>query len=379
MTAEVASGAPLAPASAGPGELAQAQPVIKAAGGKRRIVPLLLAHLPPAGFGRYFEPFCGSAALYFALAPRAGSVLGDANSDLIEFYQALRDRPDGVCDALRALERDRERAGYVAGIALEEGDRQQARDEAERDHYYRTRNRWNDPECEWLPHERAAAFFYLNRLCFNGLWRVNRRGLFNVPAGRFATPPILCPEARLRAAAAALAPATLFAGDYLSVIAQASAGDLVYLDPPYDQAFVSYTRDGFNEEAQHVLAAEAEGLRARGVHVLLSNHDTELVRSMFGGAGWHATRFYAPRSISRKSDGRAPVAELLISSYRPEPAVIDVARQTLDAKAQDAMAKRAQRAPQPEPGPATLAGGTKAQGGKDGRWFVETLALPGIN
>jgi DNA adenine methylase len=268
---------------------ASATPIVKWVGGKSKLLPELLARLP-ARHGRYFEPFAGGAALFFRLAP-AAAVLADRNPDLIAVYRAVAGDVDAV---IRRLELHR-----------------RLHDEK---HYYGVRERWNDRGVSWSPVDRAAAFIYLNKTCYNGLWRVNRAGEFNVPVGRYVDPPI-CAADGLRAAARVLATAELRHGDYHEAVADARAGDLVYFDPPYDPVtdtarFTSYTDGGFGPDDQRALAALARRLVARGCHVLLSNSDTPFVRSLY--AGLRIDRVSCPRAINCKAGSRGEVSEVIV-------------------------------------------------------------------
>jgi len=278
-------------------------PIVKWAGGKGRVLPALRAALP-VSFGRYVEPFCGGAALYFDLYTRgrlntaedARPVLCDLNVELIETYAALAHDVEEVIAQLSSYAR--RHATDAKGS------------------YYATRNRFNDPVGELDLADRAAAFLYLNRTCYNGLWRVNAKsGAFNVPMGDYKNPTI-CDPARLRMTARALKRARILAGDYRTAIAFAQRGDFVYLDPPYDASFTQYTRGGFRAEDQETLAREAFALAERGVHVLLSNHDTPLVRELYPDCVWNVAEVSAPRAISSKGSSRGKVAELLIANYR---------------------------------------------------------------
>lgn len=279
------------------------RPIVKSVGGKGRLLPILCAHLP-LSFGRYFEPFCGGAALFFDLIARGqisgNAALGDLNVDLIETYSALAFDVETV---IRHLHEH-------AARHREDGKR----------HYYFMRELWNDQAVEMGTCERAAVYLYLNKTCFNGLWRVNKSGGFNVPLGRYVNPTICNPPA-LRAAAAALSKASILAGDYRMTCGPAARGDLVFMDPPYDgDTFTSYTSAKFDAEAQGELAQFARVLAKRGVHVLLSNHDTALIRELYPTSdGWHVYEISAPRSVAASGSKRAPARELLISSYeKPE-------------------------------------------------------------
>jgi DNA adenine methylase len=266
-----------------------ASPIVKWVGGKSRLLPELLARLP-SRWNRYYEPFAGGAALFFRLAPRA-AVLADRNPDLIAAYRAVATDADAV---IRRLELHR-----------------QHHDER---HYYAVRERWNDPSVSWSLVDRAATFIYLNKTCYNGLWRVNRAGAFNVPAGRYVDPPI-CAPAALRAAAGLLARAELRCGDYQDAVSDAGPGDLVYFDPPYDPVtetarFTSYTDGGFGPDDQRALAQLARRLVERGCRVVLSNSDTPFIRSLY--AGLRIDRVHCARAINCKATRRGEVAEVIV-------------------------------------------------------------------
>ncbi len=272
-----------------------AQPVVKWAGGKSRLLPELFARLPER-WSRYFEPFGGGAALFFALAPEQG-VLGDANPDLVRMYRALATDVSAVIRKLRS----------------------HARAHSET-YYYGARARWNTRRATWALATGAAAFIYLNKTCYNGLWRVNRAGGFNVPFGRYTNPPICVPDALL-AAHSVLQRADLRCGDYRATLADAGRGDLVYLDPPYEPvtataSFTSYTPLAFGRDAQRELAETARGLVARGCHVLLSNSDTPFIRDLY--ADFHIDAVRCSRSINSSADRRGDVSELIISGH-PAP------------------------------------------------------------
>jgi DNA adenine methylase len=278
-----------------------ASPVIKWVGGKTKLLPALIERMP-ARFARYYEPFAGGAALFFRVAPER-AVLADSNHDLIGLYTCLTKDVAGV---IRKLEHHRT-----------------AHSEA---HYYTTRTRWNDRELAWTSADRAATFIYLNKTCFNGLWRVNRSGAFNVPIGRYTDPPICVPSA-LRAASAVLGRATLRCGDYRSAVADAKRGDFVYFDPPYaplspTSAFGAYTTPRFTDADQARLCTMVVTLAGRGAAVMLSNSSApgilalyrEAVRPATGLALWQLP---ARRAINSRPGKRGPVAELLLTNLMP--------------------------------------------------------------
>jgi DNA adenine methylase len=188
------------------------------------------------------------------------------------------------------------------------------RDQHSQEHYYATRARWNADRAAWEPARRAATFIYLNKTCFNGVWRVNRAGEFNVPFGRYTDPPICVPPALL-AAQQALARAELRAGDYRGTVRDAERGDLVYLDPPYHPvsataSFTSYTAGAFGADDQRGLAEVARELVARGCHVVLSNSDTPFIRDLY--RGFRIDRVRCVRSVNSVADRRGAIDELVI-------------------------------------------------------------------
>jgi DNA adenine methylase len=271
----------------GSSEPVRPRPFLKWAGGKGRSIAQLRPHLP-APFKRYFEPFAGGAALFFALTPAHAS-LTDVNSELIDCYRMVRDR---VEDAIVALRRHR----YAP------------------EHYYRVRAM--DPSTLKLP-ERAARTIYLNKTGYNGLYRVNRAGKFNVPMGRY-TNPTVCDADNLRACSAALQRVELKQRDFAEQASRAKAGDFVYFDPPYDpmsatSAFTSYAPGGFGHEAQRRLAELFARLARKGVHVVLSNSDTPLVRELY--RPFRIAPILAARSINSRGSRRGKVGEVVVTSF----------------------------------------------------------------
>lgn len=266
-------------------------PFLKWAGGKSRLISQYAPYLPHASsIGHYYEPFIGSAALFFHMQPRPAT-LGDVNENLVAVYRAVQQDVEGVIEALS-----------------------QHRNTAE--HYYAVRAL--DPQMLTLA-ERAARLIYLNKTCYNGLYRENSRGEFNVPFGRYKNPTI-CDEPRLRSAAAALRDVALVVGDFESIVAAAGNEDYVYLDPPYvplspTSSFTSYDRRGFGEADQRRLAAVFQELTARGCQVMLSNSTAPLVYELFADRGHRLVPILARRNINRLAERRGPVKELLILNY----------------------------------------------------------------
>lgn len=260
------------------------RPFLKWAGGKRQLLPELRKHVP-ASYGRYFEPFVGAGALFFALQPR-DAVLGDVNRRLVRTYKGVRDRVGDVVKRLRTYRHDR-------------------------DFYYELRELDVDRKTDAAV---AAWFIYLNKTGYNGLYRVNRDNRFNVPFGRYTNPGI-CQEDLLRACSATLARAELREGDFEAAVRDARRGDFVYFDPPYvplsaTSSFTSYTSGGFGPEDQARLRDVAWRLRQRGVHVLLSNSSAPGVRDLY--RDFDVVEVAATRNVNSRARGRGAVAELLI-------------------------------------------------------------------
>lgn len=265
---------------------APARPVLKWAGGKTQLLPQILARLPER-IETYFEPFLGGAAVFFALAARdrfQRAVLSDRNPELVSVYRALQEDVEGV---IRALSRMRH-------------------SETE---YYRVRA----ASPRGLV-QRAARIIYLNKTGYNGLYRVNRSGQFNVPFGSYKNPTI-CDAENLRAAARALQRVEVVEADFEEVCRRAGAGDAVYLDPPYvplskTASFTAYDRHPFGPSEHERLARVFAELGRRGVHALLSNSNTPETRALY--SGFRAQKVKVARPINSRPNARGPIDELLV-------------------------------------------------------------------
>jgi DNA adenine methylase len=263
----------------------QPKPFLKWAGGKRQLLPELLARVP-ARFGTFHEPFIGGGALFFALRP-VRAVLSDSNARLIRTYQAIRDRVDDVIALLETYPYDR-------------------------DFYYEFRASTPDQDPD---HVLAAWMLYLNRAGYNGLYRVNSKNQFNVPFGRY-TNPTLCDAENLRACSAALQGVELRTEGFEAVLQRVAGGDFVYFDPPYaplnvTSSFTSYTRDGFGRREQELLRSVARELKRRRVHVMLSNSSAKLIRDLYS-RDFMMEEVLAARNVNSKADRRGKLVELII-------------------------------------------------------------------
>ena len=267
---------------------ARARPFLKWAGGKGQLLEQYQRYFALLPRTTYHEPFLGGGAVYFHLRP-ARAVLSDLNRELIVCYQVVRDSPGQLIAELRQHLNDRR-------------------------YFYETRAL--DPE-RLDPVRRASRTIYLNKTCFNGLYRVNSRGRFNVPFGRYNR-PLICDEQNIRAASRWLKDATLEVAPFESVLERATRGDFIYLDPPYQPlsstaSFTAYTPGAFREEDQVRLAEVVRELDRRKCRVMLSNSNSPLVRRLYKGL--RQIRVAATRSINSVASRRGRISELLILNY----------------------------------------------------------------
>lgn len=262
-----------------------AVPYLKWAGGKRSMLRHLVPHVPPS-YGTYFEPFVGGGALFFALQPEK-AVLSDVNRRLVRSYAAVRDDVDAVVELLKTYPYDKEFFLTMRAVRID-------------DH--------SDVEV-------AAWLIYLNRSCFNGLYRVNRDNVFNVPFGRYSNPTI-CDETNLRACSERLRGVAILHEPFETVLGRAAPGDFVYFDPPYlplsaTSSFTGYSADGFGLDDHRRLRDVARELKAHGVRVLISNSAAPAVRELYA-EGFEIEEVLAGRAINARGDGRGRIPELII-------------------------------------------------------------------
>jgi DNA adenine methylase len=293
-----------------------AKPVLKWAGGKRQLLAELCARFP-GSFDRYHEPFFGGGAVFFDREPAAATV-NDTNPRLVNFYEQVRDRPEALIDRLSGF-RDPE-ADPDPGLAFDEETR---RGKAVEQYYYQQRARFNEraygegwPDDDGDRLEEAALLLYLNRTCYNGLYRENGDGGFNVPIGRYADPDWVQAD-RIRAAGEALTGTEVRNGDFSYVLDVADPGDLVYFDPPYEPMsptadFAEYSADGFDRDDQERLLEVAVELDERGVWVVLSNSGVTYDR--YDEAGFFVEREGATRAINSDASARGEVDEIIATN-----------------------------------------------------------------
>jgi DNA adenine methylase len=276
------------------GAVSRATPFLKWVGGKGKLRHALTALLPSGvALMRHVEPFLGGGALFFARAPER-ALLCDINQDLIATYEVVRDDVSELLSQLARLSRDHGQ-----------------------ERYYAVRERYNARKPR-SPAERAAQFIYLNKTCFNGLFRVNRKGEFNVPMGRYAKPNIADTEVLL-AASERLKHVELRCASFECLLSEARPGDFVYMDPPYEPLsrtanFTSYAQDGFSQEDQARLRDVFRELDRRGAKLMLSNSDVPLIRDLY--RGYNVEVVLAPRAVNCDAKNRGPVSEVVIRNYR---------------------------------------------------------------
>jgi DNA adenine methylase len=263
----------------------RAKPCLKWAGGKANCLSRLLEYFP-THFSRYLEPFLGGAAVFLALEPTASALLNDANEELISLYRIIRDNPLALMDALENLQ-----AEYCEAF------------------YYALRS-----AIPTAPVDRAARLIFLNKTCFNGLYRTNAKGEFNVPFGKRKRCPALYDRASLLEVSFRLRNAQLFCTDFEAVVNSAERGDLVYCDPPYLPSsstanFAEYTASGFSAEDHRRLRDCCERAANRGATVVVSNSSSLATESLY--RGWTLFSFEVPRCINSKAERRGSVLEIV--------------------------------------------------------------------
>lgn len=277
--------------------VAKPKPFLKWAGGKRQLIPQLEKYFPKS-FESYFEPFFGGGAAFFHLAPVTGYI-NDINSALSYAYKNLQSQVEALIKVLETIE-----AEY---LLLSEDE--------QKEYFYERRVEYNHEAAHTL--RKTALLIFLNRTCFNGLYRENKKGEFNVPFGKHKRPTI-CDAANLRSVSTALKYVTVLNGSYEKAVASARAGDFVYLDPPYfpvnaTSSFTSYSFDDFTKDHQEHLKQVFDELTERGCLVALSNSDTPFIRDLY--KGYRQEILYASRSVNAKGDGRGKITELLVLNY----------------------------------------------------------------
>jgi len=270
------------------------RPFLKWAGGKRQLISTIVANHLPNKYNRYYEPFIGGGALVFALQPKK-AVINDSNSELINCYEVVRDSLDELIDDFQ-------------------------RHENEKNYYYAIRD-WdrNENYKDKTPVQRASRIIFLNKTCYNGLFRVNSQGQFNVPFGSYKNPNIL-DVAVLKAVSRYLNEnkVKVVNLDFQEAVKDGKKGDFIYLDPPYDPvsdsaSFTGYDIHGFDRNEQLRLKKIFDELNCRGCHVLLSNAYTNFIVDLY--KDYNQTKISAIRAINSNGQKRGKVDEVLVKNY----------------------------------------------------------------
>ncbi len=276
---------------------AKPKPFVKWVGGKRQLLRQFreLGLYPPEDFNpitnSYYEPFVGGGAVFFDLLPK-NAELSDLNNELVTTYNVIKNNVDELIQSLQKHIYDKEYYLKVRAKKVED---------------------LSDVGI-------ASRFIFLNRTGFNGLYRVNKSGQFNVPFGRYNN-PVICDEDNLRRVSDALQDVTITHQDYKHVLKTAKSGDFIYLDPPYypinaTSSFTSYTAEGFLEKEQTELRDTFVKLHEKGCFVMLSNSDTPFINELYSGLdGITINKITAGRSINSKGSGRGKITEVLVTNY----------------------------------------------------------------
>ena len=270
----------------------KAKPFVKWVGGKTQLLPELTSRVPDR-FSKYFEPFIGGGALFFALQPEQ-SILIDINEELINAYRVIKYKIEELITDLKQ---------HIY----------------EKTYYYRIRNvdRQLNEYKLWSDVRRASRLIYLNKCCFNGLYRVNSRGEFNTPIGRYKNPKIV-DETTLRACSQALQKTEIVNGSFVEVEERVSNNDFVYFDPPYaplnaTSNFTGYSQRGFNNQMQLELRDLCDCLDRKGVRFMLSNSNAPLILDLY--QNYKIEFVSATRAINSKANKRGKIPEVLVTNY----------------------------------------------------------------
>ena len=266
-------------------------PIVKWVGGKRQLMFELLKNMPE-NYNRYFEPFIGGGALFFELQPQNGYI-SDMNGELINLYTVVRDDVYNLIDDLN-------------------------KHKVSKEYFLKIRNLDRTEKYNKLSDiQKASRFIYLNRTCFNGMYRVNSQGQFNVPFGNYKNPRIVNAE-NLINCSKLLKNTEIYCADFSEILNKVQKGDFVYFDPPYvplngTSSFTSYTKDGFDLDMQFKLRDVCDELDSMGVMFMLSNSDTKLVNELY--SNYEIKKVSASRAINANPNGRGKITEVLVRNY----------------------------------------------------------------
>lgn len=269
-------------------------PFVKWVGGKRQLLNEIEKHIPEQ-FSRYYEPFVGGGAVLFHVQPK-NAVINDSNKELVNLYNVIKESPEELIEDLKKHKNEEKYFYEVRGI------------DREKEKYFELSNI-----------QRASRIIFLNKTCYNGLFRVNSSGEFNSPFGRYKNPNIVN-DITIRAVGNYLKNTNIqiLNTDYEESLSKIRKGAFVYFDPPYDpisdsSSFTGYTKNGFDKTEQERLKKMCDKLNDKGINFLLSNSSTEFIRDLYKNYNMFSIK--AKRTINSKGDGRGEITEVLVKNY----------------------------------------------------------------
>ncbi len=277
----------------------KAKPFLKWVGGKTQLLTQLDA-LFPQKYNSYFEPFIGGGAVFFALNPKKAHI-NDVNKTLVQTYKNIKDNVGELIKSLRKIEKD-----FISKNT-----------EERKEFYYSIREKYNSLPADDF--KKSLYFLFLNKTAFNGVYRENSKGGFNVPMGSYTNPKIV-DEENLKLVSEMLSHTKITSGSFADAVKNAKAGDFVYFDPPYHplsetSSFTSYSKDSFSKDDQIKLRDLFIELDKKGVYVMLSNSSAPFIKEIY--SGYKQIPVYASRMINSKSDKRGKISEVVIVNYQP--------------------------------------------------------------
>lgn len=277
----------------------KAKPFLKWVGGKGQLLAQFEA-LFPKKYNSYFEPFIGGGAVFFSTSPKKAHI-NDINKTLVQTYIHIKNNVDKLIKSLKKLEGD-----FLVKDEM-----------ARKDFYYALREKYNSLSHEDF--EKSLYFLFFNKTAFNGVYRENSKGGFNVPIGSYKNPKIVDGE-NLRSVSEILSNTKITSGSFVDAVKNAKAGDFVYFDPPYHplsetSSFTSYSKDSFSKDDQIKLRDLFIELDKKGVYVMLSNSSAPFIQEIY--SGYKQIPVYANRMINSKSDKRGKISEVVIINYQP--------------------------------------------------------------
>jgi DNA adenine methylase len=294
----------------------KAKPFLKWVGGKGQLLTQFESLLPKK-FNSYFEPFIGGGAVFFSINPKKAHI-NDINKTLVQTYTHIKSDVDNLIKSLKKLEEE-----FLAKDT-----------EARKEFYYSIREKYNSLSHEDF--EKSLYFLFFNKTAFNGVYRENSKGGFNVPIGSYKNPKIV-DEENLRAVSEILSNTKITSGSFVDAVKNAKAGDFVYFDPPYHplsetSSFTSYSKDSFSKDDQIKLRDLFVELDKKGVYVMLSNSSAPFIQEIY--SNYKQIPVFASRMINSKADKRGKISEVVIVNYDPQASLQSVFEKDLSTSSQ---------------------------------------------